>query len=87
MYIGESYGSFKEKKSQLAENITIHVTSSPEKAPIMYNEVLKNSVSDNFVFEGIIRHDNLLDFYKSATALVFLVQLKRLVFHYLKLQL
>ena len=67
----KAMGLLKKKKSQLAENITIHVNSSPEKAPIMYNEVLKNSVSDNFVFEGIIRHDNLLDFYKSATALVF----------------
>ena len=61
----------KKKKSLLVENIIIHVTSSPEKAPIMYKEVLKNSVLDNFVFEGIIKHDNLLNFYKSATALVF----------------
>ncbi len=37
----------------------------------MYNEVVKNGVDKNFVFEGIIKHDNLLSYYKSAAALVF----------------
>ena len=64
-------GILSKQNPALAEDIKIHVTSSAEKAPIMYNEVLKNGVGKNFVFEGIIKHDNLLSYYKSATALVF----------------
>lgn len=67
----KAMGILSKQKPTLAKNIKIHVTSSAEKAPIMYNEVLKNGVDKNFVFEGIIKHDNLLSYYKSATALVF----------------
>lgn len=67
----KAMGILKKENFQLTEHIKIHVTSSPESAPVMYNEVLRNGVTDNFVFEGIIKHNNLLNYYKSATALVF----------------
>lgn len=69
--LAKAMGILNRQNPALADNIRIHVTSSTEKAPIMYNEVLKNSVVKNFVFEGIIKHENLLSYYKSATALVF----------------
>lgn len=69
--LAKAMGILSKQKPTLAENIKIHVTSPVEKAPIMYNEVLKNGVDKNFVFEGIIKHDSLLSYYKSASALVF----------------
>lgn len=71
MHFGKAMGILSKQNPALAEDIKIHVTSSAEKAPIMYNEVVKNGVDKNFVFEGIIKHDNLLSYYKSAAALVF----------------
>ena len=69
--LAKAMGILSKQNPALAADIKIHVTSSAEKAPIMYNEVVKNGVDKNFVFEGIIKHDNLLSYYKSAAALVF----------------
>ena len=40
----KAMGLLKKKKYQLPENKTINLTSSADKPPIMYNELLKNSV-------------------------------------------
>lgn len=69
--LAKAMGILSKQNPALAEDIKIHVTSSAEKAPIMYNEVVKNGVSEYFVFEGIIKHDILLSYYKAAAALVF----------------
>lgn len=61
----------KEQNLILAEKIRIHVTSSVEISPQLYEEIMLNNVDNNFIFEGVMEHDILLSYYKSATALLF----------------
>lgn len=60
-----------KKNPDLARKIRIHITINPDRAPAMCNLVQKHRVGDNFIFEGVIKHDVLLNYYKSISALLF----------------
>lgn len=70
MLIKAMYFLSKENPS-IAKKIIIHVTSSPKEAPHMYKLAIKYNILNNFLFEGILKHDTLLSYYKSAIALLF----------------
>lgn len=60
-----------KKNPDLASKIRIHITIAPHRAPIMYKLVQKYGIGDNFIFEGVIKHDLLMNYYKSISALLF----------------
>ena len=60
-----------KKSPKLASKIRIHITTTPHRAPIMYKQVRKYGVENNFIFEGAIKHDLLMNYYKSVSALLF----------------
>lgn len=60
-----------KKNPDLAVRIKIHITIAPQRAPVMCKLVEKYGVRDNFIFEGVIKHDLLMNYYKSVSALLF----------------
>ena len=60
-----------KKNPDLASKIRIHITSNPHRAPVMYKQIQKHGVEDNFIFEDSIKHDLLINYYKSISALLF----------------
>ncbi len=60
-----------KKNPDLASKIRIHITSNPHRASVMYKQIQKYAVEDNFIFEDSIKHDLLMNYYKSISALLF----------------
>lgn len=60
----------KTRNPKLAELIKIHITSTPEKSPIMNELMIQKGVSSYFMFEGVVDHEKLLEYYKASSALV-----------------
>jgi glycosyltransferase involved in cell wall biosynthesis len=60
-----------KKNPDLASKIRIHITIAPHRAPVMYELVQRYGVGDNFIFEGVIKHNLLMNYYKSISALLF----------------
>lgn len=56
---------------KLAKLIRVHITSTAEMSPKLYRYISYKNLSSNFIFEGILKHDNLLSLYKSVNALLF----------------
>lgn len=55
----------------IANRVRIHVLSSKHKNKNVVPTIEKLGLKKNFIFEGIVEHSKLLEYYKSATALLF----------------
>lgn len=55
----------------VANRVRIHVLSSKHKNKNVVPTIEKLGLEKNFIFEGIVEHSKLLEYYKSATALLF----------------
>lgn len=51
--------------------IRIHFTFNKSEDEDLYKLILKNSLEKNFIFEGILPHDELLSLYKSVDAILY----------------
>lgn len=60
----------KSIDSNIVSRIKIHLTISKEHAHTITAELLESGVEDNFIFEGTVCHEKLLNYYKSVTALL-----------------
>ena len=67
----EALHILKQKNPELAETIKVHLTLKKGIMPDLEREIQRYNLSENFIFHGVIPHDDLLRIYKSSDGLLF----------------
>lgn len=60
-----------KRNEQIAQSIRIHVTLNKIDERTLMKNVIDNRVKNNFVFHGVVPHQQLLSMYKSSDGLLF----------------
>lgn len=67
----EAMSILKNDSPEIVEQIKIHIMSTPKRAPVIHNLIQQKNLDSYFVFEGVIKREELFVRYKSADGLLF----------------
>ena len=81
----EAVRILRQSNPSVFAKIRIHFTIPIGGYPLLEQLIVAYGVSEQFVFDGIMSHENLLSFYKASRGLLFPVLSKRLDYRYWKL--
>lgn len=70
-FLVDVIGTLHKRKPEIAKKIRIHFTLTKKNEKSLINKIRKAGVMDNFVFHGIVPHNQILSMYKSSNGLLF----------------
>lgn len=67
----KALSELRRNAPDIVERIRIHFTLQKTDVPLLVRYIREKNLVDQFVFEGMMPHDNLLSYYKSSNGLLF----------------